>query len=121
MCRDARAPLVTLAVAFVPYLVFDLLFQETVTTRYALPLVPPMAYLAVRAGAGFERSWTAALVVLSVFNLSVGGRAVYLYSRTEAPAFRMLADMRERGSRPGTGRAGARDAPPRRFRSAPAD
>ena len=28
--------------------VFDLLFQETVTTRYALPLVVPIAYLAVR-------------------------------------------------------------------------
>ena len=32
---------------FVPYLVFDLLFQETFTSRYALPLVVPMAYLAV--------------------------------------------------------------------------
>ncbi len=31
----------------VPYLVFDLLFQETFTSRYALPLVVPMAYLAV--------------------------------------------------------------------------
>ena len=28
--------------------IFHLLFQETVTTRYALPLVPAMAYLAVR-------------------------------------------------------------------------
>ncbi len=34
-------------VAFAPYAVFHLLFQETVTTRYALPLVPALAYLAV--------------------------------------------------------------------------
>ncbi len=34
--------------AFVPYAIFHLLFQETVTTRYALPLVPAVAYLAVR-------------------------------------------------------------------------
>ena len=40
--RFAAAALVTLLVAFGPYLVFDLLFQETITTRYALPLVIPV-------------------------------------------------------------------------------
>ncbi len=42
-----RRTLVMLAVAFLPYLIFDLLFQESFTSRYALPLVVPMAYLAV--------------------------------------------------------------------------
>ena len=37
------------AVAFGPYAVFHLLFQETTTLRYALPLVVPMAYLVARA------------------------------------------------------------------------
>ena len=37
--RSRRALLVLLA-AFVPYAAFHLFFQETVTTRYALPLVP---------------------------------------------------------------------------------
>ena len=41
--------LALLTAAFAPYLVFDLLFQETITTRYALPLVVPVAYLGVRA------------------------------------------------------------------------
>ena len=43
-----RRALAAIIAAFVPYAMFHLLFQETVTTRYALPLVAPMAYLAVR-------------------------------------------------------------------------
>ena len=34
---------IALVVAFGPYAVFHLLFQETVTTRYAVPLVPVVA------------------------------------------------------------------------------
>ena len=94
LLRAARPALLTLAVAFVPYLLFDLLFQETVTTRYALPLVPPMAYLAVRAQTRFARSRTASFVFLALVNLSLAMPAVYSYSRVEAPAFRLLGDMR---------------------------
>jgi len=43
-----RRALVAIIVACGPYAMFHLLFQETVTTRYALPLVAPMAYFAVR-------------------------------------------------------------------------
>ena len=32
----------------VPYLVFHLLFQDTSFTRYAVPLVPVVAWLAVK-------------------------------------------------------------------------
>ena len=41
-----RAPraLLTLLALFAPYAVFHLLFQETATTRYALPLLPVVAY-----------------------------------------------------------------------------
>ena len=49
--RDRQA-LVTLALAFGPYLVFHMLFQETATTRYALPLVVPVAFAAVRGALG---------------------------------------------------------------------
>ena len=41
--------LAVVLIAFGPYAVFHLLFQETTTLRYALPLVIPMAYLVVRA------------------------------------------------------------------------
>ena len=107
LLRDARPALLTLAVAFGPYFVFDLLFQETVTTRYALPLVPPMAYLAVCARPRWSRLGTAAFAVLVLVNLSSVWPAAYWYSRIEAPAFRMLGDMRAL-----TGPGTARRAPP---------
>ncbi len=102
MARVARPALVTLAAGFGPYLVFDLLFQETVTTRYALPLVVPMAYLAVRglmpASTGPDRPPSRALLValvLAAFNAQIGGTALAGYASAPAPAFRLLADMRE--------------------------
>ena len=48
--------LIRLAVAFGPYAVFHLVFQETTTMRYALPLVVPMAYLVVRGAEGLRVS-----------------------------------------------------------------
>ena len=43
--RDWRA-LVLCAIAFAPYAIFHLLFHETATMRYALPLIVPVALLA---------------------------------------------------------------------------
>ena len=91
--RD-RWPLMTLVACFGPYVVFDLLFQEAITTRYALPLVIPIAYLAVRGasllGRNFALAASVAIVAASVF---VDDAAAYGYARMPAPAFRMLGDM----------------------------
>jgi hypothetical protein len=98
--RQNRRVLTTLAVAFVPYLLFDLLFQETFTTRYALPLVVPVAYLAVRGlGALPDRQAVMLAISLAAFNLVIVGPTLWPYSRVEAPAFRMLGDMRATASR----------------------
>ena len=87
--------LVVLAVAFLPYLVFDLLFQETFTSRYALPLVVPMAYLAV---AGLRvLPWDTGLAIaaaMAMFCAHIGGTSIAAYSRAAAPAFRLLDAMR---------------------------
>ncbi len=95
MALRSRHALVTLLVAFGPYLVFDLLFQETITTRYALPLVIPMGYLAVQGAALLPRS-AAMLAGLAVVVSSayVSDRAMYGFASMDAPAFRMLGDMR---------------------------
>jgi hypothetical protein len=93
--RRSPGPLAILAVTFVPYFVFDVLFQETVTTRYALPLVPPVVYLAVRAVASLPRDlgiWLA--VGAGLVNAVIASFLVVGYSLTEAPVFRMLGDMR---------------------------
>jgi hypothetical protein len=91
-----RAALVTVVAAFAPYLVFHLLFQETVTTRYALPLVVPVAAL---AALGLEplggRAVLLAIVALVATNLAVAHPTLAAYSGLPAPAFRMLADMRQ--------------------------
>ncbi len=44
--REQQARL-AVALAFVPYLLFQLVFQETITIRYSLPLIVPVAGLAV--------------------------------------------------------------------------
>ena len=95
LARDRRRALIVLAVAFGPYLVFDLLFQETFTSRYALPLVAPMAYLAV---SGLRlMPWDAGLAVavaIAMFSAHAGGTSIAAYSRAAAPAFRLLETMR---------------------------
>jgi hypothetical protein len=99
MARGARPALTTLAVAFGPYLAFDLLFQETATTRYALPLVVPVAYLAVRGASKIPSAAVVpAIVALAGFNVFIDTSALHGYSRMEAPAFRLLADMRAAAS-----------------------
>lgn len=91
--HDAGA-LATLAVAFAPYLVLDLLFQETFTTRYALPLVIPIAFLAVHGVAALGTKPALAIVLaLSAYDARVVGTSVVAYARQKAPAFRLLDDM----------------------------
>jgi hypothetical protein len=96
LLRWQRDALVALAVAFGPYFVFDLLFQETFTGRYALPVVIPVAFLVAIAarrlptpiGLGF-------VVVLSMYCAHLGGTSVAALAREPAPAFRLLDDLRE--------------------------
>jgi hypothetical protein len=94
MLLHARRALLTLVVAFGPYLVFDLLFQETITTRYALPLVVPIGYLAVRGASWLPGPLAlTATVALLIGGAYVSDRAMYGYASMDAPAFRMLGDM----------------------------
>ncbi len=83
--------LAVLLVAFVPYAAFHLLFQETVTVRYALPLVVPIAYLAVCAldwaGTGATRAGAVGLVVWS---LVISVPAMSWYGRYASPTIQAL-------------------------------
>jgi hypothetical protein len=95
LLRESRPALGILMAAFVPYLVFDLLFQETVTTRYSLPIVVPLAYLAVQGAALLpRRAALAVVVVLVAANMAVAVPSLQAYAGMEAPAFRLLTDMR---------------------------
>ena len=87
--------LATIAAAFGPYFVFDLLFQETFTSRYALPLVIPVALL---AGTGAMllpwRSGAIVAIAVAMASAHAGGTSVAAFAREKAPAFRLLDDMR---------------------------
>ena len=87
--------LATLAAAFGPYLVFHMLFQETVTTRYALPLVVPVAFLAAIGIISLAPRYNAWLLGgAAALSLAVGQGTLVALSGADAPAFRMLDDMR---------------------------
>ncbi len=92
------AALAVLAIAFAPYAVFHLLFHETVTVRYALPLVLPVAFLAAYAAAGLGRigltaAGAAAVVLMLVMTLP----ASRAFGRDGSPAFRMFRDATRAG------------------------
>jgi hypothetical protein len=97
LVRQDRRALLLLAIAFGPYLVFDIVFQETFTVRYALPIVVPVAFLAASGMRTLPRQPAlAAAVLTAMFGAHLGGRSVAAYARQPAPVFRMLADMRSR-------------------------
>jgi len=99
--RD-RPALATLVVAFAPYAVFHLVFQETITVRYALPLVAPVAFAVARTCALSGGFMNVAAAPLAALLLVAGMPALIAYGRDVHPAFRAIADAERR----------AEDAPP---------
>lgn len=97
MLLRARRGLLLLLVAFVPYTVFHLLLQETFTVRYALPLVPLVAWLAARgmaaAGGRLMPVLAAVLAGIALFSVVPAGVA---FGREVHPAFRAIADASRR-------------------------
>ena len=88
-----RAPrgFVLLAIAFLPYAVFHLLFHETATVRYASPLIVPVALLAMSAAGALGRLATAltagSLIVASLISTLPAARA---YAANGSPAFQLF-------------------------------
>jgi hypothetical protein len=82
-----------IALAFGPYAIFHLLFQETIHVRYAMPTLPVMAWLVVSAATSAGRptpAVNAAIIAAALwFAISVG----VAYGREVHPAFRAIAEM----------------------------
>ena len=92
--RTNRTALAILAAGFAPYFVFDVLFQEAFTTRYALPVVVPMAYLSMAGTRWLPRNAGIVVAVLVAgFDAHVGGTSIAAFARQKTPAFRLLDDM----------------------------
>ena len=96
----------TLAAVFLiaaPYLVFHLLFQDTTFVRYALPLVPPVVFLAVCGVAVVgQQASMLATGALAVWAVAIAAPVLSAYAHAESPTRRVLAAMREwQGPKPG--------------------
>ena len=89
-----RRILAAMALVFWPYLVFHLTFHETLTLRYALPLVLPVSALAVIA---LSLAGTRAAIVggtaAAVWSLIVVQPRLLAYANDGAPVFRAFQDM----------------------------
>jgi hypothetical protein len=91
--RDRRT-LAALTAISVPYAIFHLLFHDMDFVRYALPLVPPVAFLAV---CGLEvlarRGALPASGVLAVWSVAVASPTLFAYSSEASPIARALGAM----------------------------
>ena len=101
--RDRRS-LAAIVALMVPYLAFHLLFQDTSFIRYALPLVPPVAFLAMR-GVSLVSIQAVPVVaaLVSIAGVTVASPVLVAYGAEASPTVRALAAMQAeaRVSRPG--------------------
>ena len=107
--RD-RGRLLVPAVAFGPYVLFHLLFQETFTVRYALPVLPVMSWLAARGLSHSGAPGAAVAAALTVWAALVAVPGGIAYGREAHPAFRAIADMEQQARDAGPGPGAARPA-----------
>lgn len=93
LARDRRT-LAAVAAMSAPYLVFHLAFQDTSFIRYALPIVPAMAFLAMRGAAlATERGVVAAAAALSIGAVAVASPVLAAYGAEPSPTVRALGAM----------------------------
>jgi hypothetical protein len=104
LARKSPRTLLLVAVAFGPYAVFHLLFQEPLTIRYALPLLLPVAFLASTVLAEADpRAGAAALLALSVAGLACALPAMTAFANVPNPIFSLLQEgklLEGRGANP---------------------
>jgi hypothetical protein len=101
--RDRRS-LAAIIALIVPYLVFHLAFQDTSFVRYALPLVPPVAFLAVRGVSLVSaRAVPAVAALLSIAGVAIASPVLTAYGSEVSPTLRALEAMKveARMSQPG--------------------
>ncbi len=94
LLRRAPRTVLLLGVAFGPYVVFHLLFQEAGEVRYGLPIVPPVVTLACAGLAvgsrGVQRAGTVALVAACLW---IDLPLTALYARSPLPSELMIESM----------------------------
>ncbi len=92
--RDRRTLVAVMAMS-APYLVFHLAFQDTSFIRYALLIVPTVAFLAMR-GAAFasERGVMVAAAAISIASVIIAAPVLAAYGAEPSPTVRVLEAMK---------------------------
>lgn len=88
--------LAILALLFGPYMIFHLLFHETATMRYAMPLVIPIAYFFIR-GATFENRPPVVPLAAAALFLVISVPPMTAFARHGSPAFAAFRDASAAG------------------------
>jgi hypothetical protein len=97
MLRSSRRSLVLLAGLAAPYALFHLIYQENVTTRYALPLVPAVAFLCARgASVVLRRATSVGAVAIAAAGLWLAVPAVVRAATPHVPVFSLFQAFVER-------------------------
>lgn len=103
LSRDRRS-LVAIIALIGPYLAFHLLFQDTSFIRYALPLVPPTVFLAMRGVSVFSIPAVPVVAALvSVAGVAIASPVLVAYGAEASPTVRALEAMKAEAlvARPG--------------------
>jgi hypothetical protein len=90
-----RYAVLCIALAFGPYAIFHLMFQETVHVRYAMPTLPAMTWLAVSAASSVRRAVPVVGGFLIAASLWYAVPIGIAYGREAHPAFRGIAAMQD--------------------------
>ncbi len=95
-----RRTLAAIIAMTAPYLLFHLVFQDTAFVRYALPLVPPVAFLAAR-GVALASEMAAPIVAaaISIWSVVVASPVLVAYAAEPSPTVRVIAAMRAEAAR----------------------
>lgn len=94
LMRDRRT-LVAVTAISAPYLIFHLAFQDTSFIRYALPLVPAVAFLAMRGAAlATERGVMTAAAAVAIGSVIIASPVLAAYGAEPSPTARVLAAMK---------------------------
>lgn len=95
-----RRAMVAIVAMTAPYLVFHLVFQDTAFVRYALPIVPPVAFLAARGVAlAAEVAAPVAAAAISIWSVAVAGPVLVAYGAEPSPTVRVIAAMQAEATR----------------------
>lgn len=93
LLRDRRALAATLALS-VPYLIFHLVFQDTSFVRYALPIVPAVAFLAVHGVMLVsQRAVPVLAAAVSIWAVAIASPVLVAYGSEPSPTLRVIEAM----------------------------